>query len=46
MDNCKYELNIEGTITKFNSEKELSDFILLNKLGSKDQTKIFYWISR
>lgn len=39
MDNCKYELNIEGTITKFNSEKELSDFILLNKLGSKDQTK-------
>lgn len=39
MVNCKYELNIEGTIVKFSSEKELSDFIILNKLGSKDQTK-------
>lgn len=39
MNNCKYELTLEGNVFKFSSNKELTKFILENKVGKIDKVK-------
>ena len=40
MDNCKYQLLVDGNIIRFDSEKELSDYILQNKLNTSTPIKL------
>lgn len=40
MAKCKYELNIDNSIFRFDSEKELNDFILVNKIKGKNALKL------
>lgn len=39
MANCKYQLNIDGNILKFDSDKQLSNFIKQNKIGKAKAIK-------
>lgn len=39
MANCKYEINIDGNILRFNSDKELTEYILSNKIKSSTSIK-------
>ena len=39
MANCKYTLKLENNIFRFNSEKELNDFMILNKISGKNAVK-------
>ena len=39
MDNCKYQLNIDGNILKFDSEKELAKYIKDFKLDTENSIK-------
>lgn len=37
---CKYELNIDNSIFRFDSEKELNNFVLTNKIKGKNALKL------
>lgn len=40
MAKCKYELNIDNSVFRFDSEKELNNFVLANKIKGKNALKL------